>query len=430
MTLLVSKIVKKPLTQSLLISLSLIIAVLDCTAQMPAGITPPNAARLHLMRASGRRSQSSRSSKIPASGPTWSILVPSYGNADLFFDTLLSEHSAVYDPGSNTMIVFGGLTQNDEVRNSVLLESNANGSGGIEAGAWSELIVNTFPPARIFHTAVYDQTNNRMIIFGGCADLECDIPLNDTWVLTNANGLGGTPVWTELSPSGTLPGAREFHNAVYDSANNRMIVYSGESHGTSLTDVWVLSYANGLGGTPAWTQLAPTGNTPDAVDGSTAVYDPTTNMMIVFSGGNYVNSVWTLSNANGMTGTPAWTNLIATGAPGAPRGRYDAQAVYDPTSNRMTIFGGEGDFGPTNPDLDIATFNDVWVLANANGTGGTPTWTQLHPKFAGDGLILPGTRTFFSAVRDPGTNSMIIFGGISFEAAYGSPWVLSHANGL
>ena len=56
-----------------------------------------------------------------------------------------------------------------------------------------------------------------MIIFGGCADLECDIPLNDTWVLTNANGLGGTPVWTELSPGGTLSTPRAFHNAMYDA---------------------------------------------------------------------------------------------------------------------------------------------------------------------------------------------------------------------
>ena len=94
--------------------------------------------------------------------------------------------------------------------------------------------------------------------------------------------------------------------------------------------------------------------------------------MIVFGGGNYVNSVWTLSNANGMTGTPAWSNVVANGMVGAPRGRYDAQAVYDPTSNRMTIFGGDGDFGPTNPDADIATFNDVWVLANANGNGRAP----------------------------------------------------------
>ena len=135
----------------------------------------------------------------------------------------------------------------------------------------------------------------------------CDIPLNDTWVLSNANGLGGTPAWTELSPTGSLPSPRGYHNAVYDATSNRMIVYSGEGAGnSSLSDIWVLSNANGLGGTPAWTQLSPTGNTPDAQDQSAAVYDPTTNTLIVFGGGNYVNSVWTLSNGNGLTGTPAW----------------------------------------------------------------------------------------------------------------------------
>jgi len=193
--------------------------------------------------------QLSRSPQAPKSSPTWSLLIPSDSTSELFFETLRSEHSAVYDPGSNTMIVFGGLVQDDTLRNNTLLESNANGSGGMEAGTWSELNVNIFPPARMLHSAVYDQANNRMIAFGGCADLECDIPLNDTWVLSNANGTGGAPTWTQLSPSGALPSPRYFHNAVYDATNNRMIMYSGEAAGyTSLSDVWVLTNANGLGG--------------------------------------------------------------------------------------------------------------------------------------------------------------------------------------
>jgi hypothetical protein len=402
---------------------SLIGTAIDSTAQDP---------RARLLQHDARLGQPSHANQLkPTSGPTWSLLVPSYGNPDIYFDVLISEHSAVYDPGSNTMIVFGGLDQNDMVRNTVMLESNANGSAGMEAGTWTEPSLSTFPPARVFHSAVYDQTNNRMIAFGGCADYLCGIPLNDTWVLSNANGQGGALAWTQLSPTGSLPSPRGYHNAVYDATNNRMIVYSGEGAGSvSLSDVWVLSNANGLGGTPAWTQLSPTGSTPDAKDESAAVYDPTTNTMTVFGGYSFVNSVWTLSNANGLTGTPAWKNIIANGAAGAPRARYGAQAIYDPASNRMTIFGGVGDFGPTNPDLDVGMFNDVWVLANANGSGGAPSWTQLHPKFNGDGVMTPGARMWFSTVRDPNTNSMIIFGGIAFEAAYGSPWVLSHANGL
>src|SRR5215469_4317525 len=402
---------------------SLIGTAIDSMAQDPWARLLQHNARLR------QSSNANQSPQVPTAGPTWSILFPAYNDPDL--STELYGHSAVYDPGSNTMIVFGGINVNNAPQSTTLIETNANGSGGAQGGAWSDLSLSFFPPARSNHSAVYDQTNNRMIVFGGCADIYCGIPLNDTWVLTNANGSGSTPAWTQLAPAGTLPSPRDLHNAVYDAANNRMIVYSGEGAGSvGLSDVWVLSNANGLGGTPSWTQLSPTGGTPSAYDGSAAVYDPATNTMMVFGGGNFDNSVWTLSNANGLTGTPAWKNLIANGALGSPKGRWIAQAVYDSTNNRMTIFGGEGDFGLTNPDFDFGTFNDVWVLANANGSGGTPAWTQLHPKFAGDGLILPGSRVYFSAVRDPGTNSMIIFGGISIEAGYVSPWVLSHANGL
>jgi hypothetical protein len=346
--------------------------------------------------------------------------------------TNLESHSAVYDPGTNSMIVFGGADGNFVLQNNVLVNSDANGSGSLGAGSWSELSLSyPVPPPRISHSAVYDQTNNRMIVFGGCADLYCFLPLNDTWVLSSANGSGGTPTWTQLTPTGAAPSPRYDHNAVYDATNNRMIVYSGEdANSVGLSDVWVLSNANGLGGTPAWTQLSPTGGPADAIDGSTGVYDPATNTMIVFGGYPFVNSVWTLSNANGLSGTPAWTNLIATGKAGSPPVRWGAQAIYDSTTNRMTIYGGTGDFGTTNPDFDFGAYGDAWVLTNANGHGGSPVWAQLHPKWEGDGNVQPGARFYHTAVRDPGTNSMIIFGGQTIESIYSQPWVLSHANGL
>ena len=91
------------------------------------------------------------------------------------------------------MIVYGGADGNLALSSNVLIDTNANGSGGVFAGAWSDLIVSgVFPPPRANHTAVYDQTNNRMIVFAGCGDPFCTfLPLNDTWVLTHANGLGG-----------------------------------------------------------------------------------------------------------------------------------------------------------------------------------------------------------------------------------------------
>lgn len=429
MKVLVSRSLRTSFAWAMLVSLTLIASAVDSAAQAMAGRRPPGLALTSRRGPAGGASRLHHAPPASPSTPTWSLLLPSVSDPDLIPE--IYAHSAVYDPSSNTMVVFGGFDLSNALTNYVLVESNANGSGGAEAGIWSELNLSyPAPPPRAFHSAVYDQTNNRMIVFGGCADQYCFDPLNDTWVLTNANGSGGTSTWIQLTPTGGLPTARAFPNTVYDATNNRMIVYGGVGVSSDLSDVWVLTNANGLGGTPTWTQLSPAGGPPNTGDGSAAVYDSATNTLIAFGGDSFNNSVWKLSNANGSGGTPTWTNLIANGAAGSPPGRYYHQAVYDSTTNRMTIYGGFGNFGPTNPDLDVGSYGDVWVLANANGSGGTPVWTQLHPKFNGDGTMQPGPRGYFSAVRDPGTNSLIIFGGISVEAGYLSPWVLSHANGL
>jgi hypothetical protein len=344
-------------------------------------------------------------------------------------DTGLSFHSSVYDPVSKAMTVFGGQDWGTgvTVTNAVLLNTPANGNG-----SWTTLIpagAAGAPVARAAHTAVYDPASNRMIVFGGetCPPNDCTAVgnLNDVWVLTNANGQGGAAAWTQLNPSGTPPAPRCEHTAVYDSQNNRMIIFGGE--GTTLfSDVWVLSNANGLGGTPAWTQLAPSGTMTGGLAAASAVYDPINNIMTVFGGAilsntAFTNGVWTLSNANGLGGTPQWTNIVANGAAGSPAERAGHSAVYDSTNNRMILFGGVAYSGPRSGN----GYNDVWVLLNANGLGGTPAWTELKPHG-----VLPGTRCEHTAVYDAGANQMMIFAGINNDPVYYVIWVLSHANGL
>ena len=160
-----------------------------------------------------------------------------------------------------------------------------------------------------------------MIVFAGdnsCPpDYSGSASYNDVWVLTNANGLGGTPAWTQLAPTGTLPSARALSKAVYDPASNTMMVFGG-AWTTDLNDVWILSHANGLGGTPAWTQLAPAGGTIPARFGHTAVYDPGLNRMTVFGGWDNTigrleifSDAWVLTNANNTGGD---SHLDAIGA--------------------------------------------------------------------------------------------------------------------
>jgi hypothetical protein len=261
-----------------------------------------------------------------------------------------------------------------------------------------------------------------MIIFGGCG-ADCTPALNDVWVLTNANGVNATPTWINLSPVGPGPASRTRHAAAYDQINNRMIVFAGQdgtANGCStFSDVWVLSNANGLGGNPTWTQLSPSGGPPTGQYAPTGIYDPSTNGFTVFGGGGMVggvcqnsNASWVLANANGLGGSPVWTNLTAEGASGSPLPRSFHTAVYNPSNSEMTIFGGNGDSGP---------LADVWGLSNANGQGGVPTWAAIFPTGGP-----PPARNSQAAVLDSNTNQMTIFAG-SGAGVYNDTWVLSLA---
>jgi hypothetical protein len=387
------------------------------------GQQPPASVRIGgpgVIGALGRAVKDSRAADLTpdVTRPKWS------SNFTFNPNTALTVHSAVFDPATNVMIVFGGGDLGMEYfgTNAVLLYAPAN-----VTGAFSTLIPNGAagaPTARVEHSAVYDTADNLMIVFGG-VNYEESTVFNDVWVLSHANGHGGTPVWTQLSPSGSPPAPRFAHTAVYDARKNRMIIFGGYN-GSYFSDVWVLSHANGLGGMPEWTQLSPSGTPPDGVNSASAVYDPANDIMVVFGGEDntataYSNSVWTLSHASGLGGSPQWTNIVADGATGSPAQRALHSAVYDATNNRMMIFGGD-EFSGFVSHMGL---NDVWVLANANGLGGTPAWTQLKP--AGG---LPGPRYAQTAVYDARTNQMIICAGQNGEGQYFVVWVLSDANGL
>ena len=64
-----------------------------------------------------------------------------------------------------------------------------------------------------------------MTIFGGAVRGGA---LNDTWVLSHANGIGATSTWTKLKPSDRPPlTATRWNNGGFDSLNNRMIMFGG-----------------------------------------------------------------------------------------------------------------------------------------------------------------------------------------------------------
>jgi len=277
-------------------------------------------------------------------------------------------HSAVLDTTTNKMVVFGGFPSPAVTNGTQNLNDlwRFNVIGKI----WSQVMTKGAAPApRFGHTAVYDSINNRMIVFGGAEGRSSPCE-NDIWILTNASGRsgGGTTAWTQLQVTGNAPAPRTLHGAVYDPNTNVMITYGGQDcFSTVFDDVWVLSNANGIGGTPSWTQLSTSGTQPPASEiGQSVAYDPSSNTLITFGNGR-TNGVWVLSNANGQGGTPSWTQLSPSGT--APAARAANTLVYAAATNSITVFGGQDSTG--------AIFSDTWVLSNANGIGGTPVWAQI-----------------------------------------------------
>jgi len=351
---------------------------------------------------------------MPVHGQTWT----QDGPAARYYS------SAIYDAATDQMVVFGGQSATAPLGDvwSVPGIVAAGQTGTTTPYHWVQLFpAGPSPVARYGQGAAYDSVSNRMIVFGGAtSSTSC---LNDTWVLDDANSTSGVSTWIALAPSGSLPPARRNFNSAYDPSTNTLIVFGGSScSGTYLSDVWMLSGANGENGTPTWTQLTPSGIGPTGRENSSVIYDSVNSVLTIFAGdagSAGLSDLWTLSHANGSGGTPTWTQLSPTGT--APSARTGQSAVYDSANNRMIVFGGVTTVTGTQP------LGDTWILTFANGLGGTPAW--ISEKVTGTAP----QRRFHTAFYSPAFNDMVIFGGESQIAP--STWddrifILTVANGL
>jgi len=292
--------------------------------------------------------------------PTWLQLSPT-GSAPV----ARYGQSAIMDSAHDVMTVFGGSDWTGGLNDTWVL-GGADGKRGTPR--WYQLAAVGAPPVASYSTGMYDPASDRMILYGGATG-------TDVWVLTNPNAQSTIrPAWTLLATSTTVENMPNvltgYEQCAYDPIRNVMMVYD------STAGVWVLTHANGLGGTPTWTMLKIADSGPSGRAAFTTVYDPTSNRMIVFGGsggGVDFNDMWALTNANGQGGTPAWIPL-PTGTATVPAPRSGHTAVYDPANDSMTIFSGIGQPADTWTATHATgvTQPPVWTLVNDGASGPLP----------------------------------------------------------
>lgn len=359
----------------------------------------------------------------PAAAQTWLELFPTGGPSAPILG--YTGGAGFYDVASNRLIVY--FATNPIVGDppvEVWVLSNANGLGG--PPAWTQLFPLGSPPFIHGHTGIaYDELTNQLIVYGGCFAF-CSPALANVHVLSNANGLGGPPVWTESFV--TNPQPRVDHSVVLDAVNNTLIAFGGHFafYGTDQNDSRLFSNANGLVSPSTWTPLGTSGALPGIRDDHSAIYDGASNRMTIFAGTNLIstccpyvqsdyNDVWVLTNANGQTGVPVWMQMFPGGGP--PPVRSVHSAVYDSVNNRMIVFGGLQWVQAAQSGIVLG---DLWELSHANGLGGPPAWTQLAPSGTP-----PGPNYLHATAFDSASQRMIVFGGSDVNhASSNRVWVL------
>jgi hypothetical protein len=295
-------------------------------------------------------------------------------------------HSLIYDPLRNRMILYGGYGYTTS-------EGYLSDVWALNFGkdpAWTQLATNDGPGARGFHSAIYDPTQDRVLVFGGVSNTpgQRDTYFNDVWSLSLSD-----LQWTRIIPTGTPPPPRAEHSAIYDASRNQMVIFGGYrmdfSNHVFMNDVWVLQ----LGDSPTWQVVVPQGAGPRGRFDHRACYVPESDQMVIIGGqGDFllppVNDVWALS----LGPNPAWINLFPNSASAdVPPETSGHAAIYDAPQKRLVMFGG---CCPQN--------NNVWGFSLE-----TLSWQNLTPNSQG-----PTSRIYTNGIYDPTVDRMVIFGGI------------------
>ncbi|MBI1744998.1 MAG: hypothetical protein HYR55_00230 [Acidobacteria bacterium] len=289
--------------------------------------------------------------------------------------------ASAYDSNRSRMIMIGGASS-ERIENDVWALDLSSGSA-----RWQKLEpAGSLPRPRIWSHAIYDSANNRVISYGGA--IASNFAVNDTWSLDLTTEDGE---WTQIRPPTAGP-ARYGATVVYDSANQRMIVFGGGQGGALYGDVWSFGL---VPGSEDWTRMRPSGSPTPGQRQVTAAYDPENNRMVFYSGfggerGFFNIDTWSLDLS---TDDGAWIRIQPSGL--SPIWRVWHSTTYDTVNKRMIIYGGIAFISlPEKPDAFNLSVEQ-------------PAWVQLAPT----GDTQPGPRVLFTLVFDSAGQRMIMYGG-------------------
>jgi hypothetical protein len=272
---------------------------------------------------------------------------------------------------------------------STLTELNETWAYNYTDNNWSNRAPSVAPDVRRQHAMVYDSANNKTVLFGG---YESSL-YNDTWVYDYTDN-----AWTNMNPT-TYPNPRRLHTMVFDSRNNLTMMFGGITWSQYCrNDTWGYNYT-----TDTWTNLNPA-TSPSVRRSHAMVYNSVNDTMILFGGYNgtyltdiYLNDTWAYNYT-----LNTWTQRNPATSPSA---RMSYAMVYDIANNRIILFGG----------YNGSYLGDTWVYDYS-----TDTWTNMNPATS------PSARSGHTMAYDSANNRVVLFGGYDGSSYLSDTWIYNY----
>lgn len=246
---------------------------------------------------------------------------------------------------------------------------------------------NTIQP-RQFAAVAHDSGDRQFLLFGGTYGTT---RYSDTWLL-------GPSGWSLQHPA-AHPAERISSSLVYDSIRDEYLLFGGRVKKSSATpcasgtvpvgltaelfckDTWTFKKGN-------WTRMSPA-TTPPQRELHAMAFDAVSGQVVLFGGVGTTSSaplgdtwVW-----NGTT----WKQIITAHRPPA---RFLHTMAYDPITQRVVLFGGDG---------GSKILNDTWLW---NGSDWLPAAPQTTPPdfYTGAGMEYSST-----------LGKMVLFSGLTWN---------------
>jgi|GEM_PF-824734 len=297
-----------------------------------------------------------------------------------------SNHSMVWDPQDDELLVFGGINSQGNLLNDLEAYSPANNqwttltpAGGAEANC-----SGSNPSPRMNAALIWDSVDQEALLFGGEGNNSSY--LSDLWAYSPSKGK-----WTNLAcatTSGAGPAGRGGAGVAWDGS--RMLILGGLGTNGLLGDFWAYAPASA-----SWSELTAT-IPPGALAYPAMSWDGGDQQLYLF-GGLKANGLQ-LNNFYVYQSDHSWHAISPKAGP-APAAREQAMSTWDSRDGLFLLMGGWQSNGNT-------TFSALWAYSPK-----TNTWSEITSLLNSPSTSVIPSRLSSVMVWDNTNNRAYVYAG-------------------